>query len=107
MFWSRITQITAQDVKALIDQEDVLVIDVRQPKDCELSHIDGVIFGDKESIHQQIEPTRQSSPIICYCYTGFSSKTACPNLTNAGFSRVLNLKDGYAAWQKAFPTKKD
>jgi rhodanese-related sulfurtransferase len=58
MFWSRITQITAQDVKALIDQEDVLVIDVRQPKDCELSHIDGVIFGDKESIHQQIEPTR-------------------------------------------------
>ncbi len=85
-----------------MDQEDTLVIDVRRPKDYELSHIDGALLGDKRDIHKEIDASKRMSPIICYCYMGVSSKVACRNLTKAGFSRVLNLKGGYAAWNKVF-----
>ncbi|MDE0767465.1 MAG: rhodanese-like domain-containing protein [Opitutaceae bacterium] len=107
MFWSKVTKITAQEAKKLMDREDTLFIDVRRPKHYKRSHIEGALLGDRHTVHNEIDPSKQSTPIICYCYSGFSSKTACRNLTKAGFNRVLNLKGGYPAWKRAFQSKKD
>ena len=40
-------------------------------------------------------------PIICYCYSGFSSKTACRNLEQTGYENVYNLRRGFPAWKRA------
>ena len=104
MFWNRVKQITAREIQSSIDSEETIIIDIRRPKDYEISHIEGAVLADKKTVHEQIDGTRKSTRIICYCYMGVSSKTACKNLIKAGFSHVLNLKGGYKSWVKAFPT---
>lgn len=105
MFWNRVKQITPNEAKILIEQEDAIVVDVRRPKDYELSHIDGALLADNRHVHEKIDASKKSVPIICYCYRGASSKAACKSLTKSGFSRALNLKGGYAAWSKVFPSE--
>lgn len=99
-FWSKTKQISARDAKALLDSDEAIAVDVRRPKDQEESHIFGAILADKNTVHEALDPALKNKTIICYCYRGVSSRTACKNLSNAGFTRVLNLRGGYAAWKK-------
>jgi len=100
MFWTRVKQIKVCDAKSMIDQGQAMVIDIRRPKDYERSHIKGAILADKQHAHKTIESERKDSPIICYCYMGFSSRTTCKKLTKSGYTNVFNLKGGYTAWER-------
>ncbi|MGY8696072.1 MAG: rhodanese-like domain-containing protein, partial [Verrucomicrobiia bacterium] len=52
MFWSKVTKITAEEAKILMDREDILFIDVRRPKHYERSHIEGALLGDRHTVHK-------------------------------------------------------
>jgi rhodanese-related sulfurtransferase len=104
MFWNRVKQISAEDAKALIEKENALMVDVRKPKDYEKSHVDGAILVDKNLAHEVFLESDKERPIICYCCMGISSRVAVKNLKKAGFTQVLNLKGGYDAWEKTWPT---
>jgi thiosulfate sulfurtransferase len=103
MFWIRVKQITAKDAKSLKDEQNALMVDVRKPKDYEVSHVDGAIHANIKEVQEVIDQEERSRPIICYCYMGISSRLACKNLRKAGFTNVLNLKGGYDAWKKTWP----
>lgn len=100
MFWIRVTQIKAKDAKALIEEQGAIVVDVRRQKDYEISHVEGAKLASISAVHEVVDPTDKSRPVICYCYSGFSSRMAFKNLKKAGFTNVLNLKGGYGAWKK-------
>lgn len=100
MFWRRVNKITASEAKLLMARAEVTVVDVRRPTDYAKSRIKGALNADRKTVHEKLSTANRSTPVICYCYSGFSSKTACRNLAKAGFERVLNLKGGYAAWQR-------
>jgi rhodanese-related sulfurtransferase len=87
----------------LINREDALVIDVREPGEFTAGHV----LGAKNLPLARLEaagaelPKRKDRPVIVYCETGERSGRAAATLRKQGFSRVLNLSGGIGAWRQA------
>lgn len=87
----------------LINHEDAVVLDVREPSEVK----DGVILS---SVHIPVGQLKDSlgklqkyreRPIIVACRSGSRSQSACATLSRGGFTRVHNLRGGMLAWQNA------
>lgn len=74
MFWNRVKQITAEDAKFLMQNENALMVDVRRPEDYTVSHVEGAILADNKQILEVVDASYRDKPIICYCYRGYSSR---------------------------------
>lgn len=93
----------------LINREDALVIDVREPDEYAAGHLPesrnvpvarlAERAGDFEKF--------KDSPIIVVCASGARSAGSCKQLEKLGFSKVHNLDGGINAWRVAgLPVKK-
>jgi len=87
----------------LINREDAMVIDVREPAEFAKGHI----LGAKNIPVSQL-PSRlaelekhKSKPLILACETGKRSGDALAALKTKGFDRAYNLAGGVAGWQQA------
>jgi thiosulfate sulfurtransferase len=100
-FFNEINQIDMDQMKTMIQNQDVVVLDVRKEKDYQAAHIEGAVLMDSDLLNSFIQQTDKSSHIICYCYKGISSRNTCQKLMDAGFRHIYNLKGGYDAWCKA------
>jgi rhodanese-related sulfurtransferase len=93
----------------LINQKDAVVIDVREPGEFAQSHIlnaRNVPLGELEARIKDLERFKEK-PVIVSCATGNRSGSAASILRKRGFTNVVNLAGGVAAWQQAgLPTEK-
>jgi len=93
----------------LINQKDALVLDVREPGEYAQGHIlnaRNIPLGELEPRIKEIERYKAKS-VICTCATGNRSGAAAGILRKHGFTSVVNLSGGTAAWQQAgLPTEK-
>jgi len=93
---------TARAVE-LINREDALVLDVRDPGEYGAGHI----LGAKNLALARIEEgggelaKRKERPVIVYCDRGQRSRGAIAVLGKQGFERVYVLRGGFAAWREA------
>lgn len=102
--------VSVRDLDYLLEDEDVLVVDVRETVERES---DGAIPGsrhvprgllefkaDPESpaYDDALTPTRR---LVLYCGTGGRSVLAAKTLLDMGYTDVLSLAGGYAAWREA------
>ena len=87
----------------LINREDALMVDVREPGEYGSGHI----LGAKNVPLARVEDggadlaKRKERPLIVYCDTGNRSGKAISALKKHGFARVMNLSGGLGAWQQA------
>ena len=87
----------------LINRQDALVLDVREQAEYAQSHIlnsRGLPLSQIEARIGDIEKFKDK-PVIVYCATGNRSSTAAALMRKRGFSNVVNLSGGFAAWQQA------
>jgi rhodanese-related sulfurtransferase len=87
----------------LINRQDALVLDVREPAEFAQSHIlnaRGLPLSQIEARFGDIEKFKDK-PVIVYCASGNRSNGAAAALRKHGFSNVFNLSGGFAAWQQA------
>ncbi|HET9043017.1 MAG TPA: rhodanese-like domain-containing protein [Burkholderiales bacterium] len=93
----------------LINQKDAIVIDVREPGEFAQTHIlnsRNVPLGEIEARIKELERFKDK-PVIVSCATGNRSGSAASVLRKHGFTNVVNLAGGVAAWQQAgLPTGK-
>lgn len=93
----------------LINQKDALVLDVRESGEYAQGHIlnaRNIPLGELESRIKEIERYK-GKPVILACATGSRSGGAAGILRKHGFTAVVNLSGGVAAWQQAgLPTEK-
>jgi rhodanese-related sulfurtransferase len=93
----------------LINQKDAVVVDVREPGEFAQSHIlnaRNVPLGELAARIKELERFKDK-PLIVSCATGNRSGSAAALLRKQGFSSVVNLSGGLAAWQQAgLPTTK-
>jgi rhodanese-related sulfurtransferase len=93
----------------LINQKDAVVIDVREPGEFAQSHIlnaRNVPIGELTARIKELERFKER-PVIVSCATGNRSGSAAALLRKNGFTNVVNLAGGVAAWQQAgLPTEK-
>jgi rhodanese-related sulfurtransferase len=88
----------------LINREDALVLDVREPGEFGAGHILGAKNAPLSRIDAggaEIARKKKDRPVILYCESGNRSAKAAAALKAQGYTKVLNLAGGIGAWQQA------
>lgn len=87
----------------LINREDALVLDVREPAEYAGGHIPHSRHIPLAQLEQRLPELEKfkGRPVIVGCASGNRSAAACSRLRRAGFERVYNLSGGIAAWDQA------
>jgi rhodanese-related sulfurtransferase len=86
----------------LINREDALVVDVREPGEYGAGHILGARNVPLSRVADAADlGKRKDRPLILYCDSGDRSGKATSVLKKQGFARVVNLSGGIGAWQQA------
>lgn len=96
-----INEITPQQLKVRIDQQqDFVLIDVREESEWITGHIPTAIHLSKGIIERDIEKQipDPSNPIVVYCSGGFRSVLAAYNLHQMGYTKVESVVHGLQGW---------
>ncbi len=87
----------------LINDEDVVVVDVREPSETMGGKIARAIQIPFSSMSKRIGELdkHKNRTLLVYCKTGARSGAACRELSKSGFEKVFSLNGGITAWQEA------
>jgi adenylyltransferase/sulfurtransferase len=96
--------ITVTSLAALLQQnEDLQLIDVREPEEHEAFNIGGELIPLGEITHQ-LERISTEKYVVIYCRKGIRSQVAIQRLQEKfPFTNLVNLIGGTEAWKKVFP----
>jgi rhodanese-related sulfurtransferase len=92
--------ITVEEVDARRKTGDKFrLIDVREPGEFRVAHIDGAELKPLGQILQWMsELTDKDEDIVLHCHHGMRSEQASSFLSRQGFTRVSNMAGGIEAW---------
>lgn len=93
--------VTTVEATHLINREDALVVDVRDPGEYGAGHILGAKNVPLSRLGDGELTKRKDRPVIVYCDGTDRSSKAVSALKKQGYTRVMNLSGGLKAWQQA------
>jgi rhodanese-related sulfurtransferase len=76
------------------------LIDVREPHELEISHIEGADLIPLGQLATRMNELDSAEETVLFCKSGTRSARALEVLASAGFRRVKNLKGGINAWAR-------
>jgi adenylyltransferase/sulfurtransferase len=82
----------------LSSQSPPLVLDVREPWEWELGHIQGAKLIPIQQLADRLTELDSERETVVYCKVGARSAWACDLLIARGFRQVSNLEGGILAW---------
>ena len=92
-------EITAQELQQEWERNsDLLVIDVREPHEYEITHIQGAVLIPLGELPDRLNELDGHREIVTHCHHGARSLKALEILKAAGFSKVRSLRGGIDAW---------
>ncbi|MGB8211628.1 MAG: adenylyltransferase/sulfurtransferase MoeZ [Mycobacterium sp.] len=95
--------ITPRELRELLESgTKVALIDVREPVEWDINHIDGAQLIPKSLINsgEGLAKLPQDRMPVLYCKTGVRSAEALAALKKAGFADAVHLQGGIVAWAK-------
>jgi adenylyltransferase/sulfurtransferase len=100
---SEIEEISAQELKQWMGEEDVKIIDIRERDEFVQGHLPGATFIPRGFLELQIEQHQsdRSKPLVVYCAGGVRSALAARNLKEMGYEHVISLIGGFNGWKNA------
>ena len=93
--------ITASELKAMLDRdENIFLIDVREPNEYEIVSIPGAVLIPKDQFMSgaALERLPQDRRIVLHCKTGVRSAECLAVVKNAGFSDAVHVGGGVISW---------
>ncbi|MGB6512423.1 MAG: ThiF family adenylyltransferase, partial [Mycobacterium sp.] len=97
------SSITPRELRDLLDSgKKVALIDVREPVEWDINHIDGATLIPKSMINsgEGLAKLPADRVPVLYCKTGVRSAEALAAVKKAGFADALHLQGGIVAWAK-------
>ena len=92
-------EVTAAELaRELEGNSELLLIDVREPLEWEICHIDGATLIPLGQLPERLNELDGHKEIVTHCHSGVRSMQALEILSAAGFSRVRSLAGGIDAW---------
>mgnify|MGYP001551764085 FL=1 len=99
----RFASLTPAAAVQLMNKEDVVVLDVREPSETIGGKIAKAIQIPASAIAKRVGELEKfkDKTLLVYCKSGARAGIACKELSKSGFDKVYSLNGGLLAWQDA------
>jgi molybdopterin/thiamine biosynthesis adenylyltransferase/rhodanese-related sulfurtransferase/molybdopterin converting factor small subunit len=91
-------EISVVDLKARLDKGDVWLLDVREPREFEITRIAGSTLIPLGELPKRLDELPKDRDIAIHCKSGVRSAKAVNILKDKGFNRVQNVRGGILEW---------
>lgn len=87
--------------KAKMNDDNVVILDVRTPAETNRGTIEGAQLIDYRAadFKDQIAALDRDKTYLVYCQSGGRSASAAKMMQDMGFKEIYELKTGYGGWQ--------
>lgn len=92
---------TPQEVKAMHDRGDAVVIDVRTVAEYAFEHIGGALLLPMNDFDPEKLPGQEKKRIVFHCGSGIRSRKVAEVARKAGLDRLAHMEGGFGAWKQA------
>ncbi len=92
-------RISVAQAKAMIDAENVTLLDIRDQQSYLAGHVNNAIHLTNENLEGVVDDADKEKPVIIYCYHGNSSQGAADYFFNLGFKQAYSVDGGYEIWK--------
>lgn len=86
----------------MMDDEEVLLIDVRTPQEFKCDQMPGAVNIPFRSLSSVAETLDKAAPTCLVCRSGARSASAAVMMIASGFERLYILDGGTVAWWKRY-----
>lgn len=93
-----ITQYTVDELKEILKDRQVHVVDVRTEEEYESGHITGVPLRPMQAVMDWMNEMNPEASYVFVCRSGSRSQKVAKFLQESGFSHVANYNGGMLAW---------
>ena len=84
-------------LKKMLDNNEVILLDVREPYEVEICHVKGSLFIPMNEIPQKLEQLDKEKNYAVMCHSGVRSLHVSNYLNSQGFS-AMNVSGGIDMW---------
>jgi sulfur-carrier protein adenylyltransferase/sulfurtransferase len=91
-------EISVVDLKARLDKGDVWLLDVREPREYEITKIAGSTLIPLGELPKRLDEIPKDRDVAIHCKSGVRSAKAVNLLKEKGFERVQNVRGGILEW---------
>ncbi len=92
---------TPRQIKARLDAgEPLLLLDVREPFELQLSRVDGALNIPMSQMAERWSEIPRDRPVVVFCHTGVRSANLIDALREVGYTNLINLVGGIDAWSR-------
>lgn len=116
---ARIEEIETKDLIAMVDDPNVVIVDIRDPRERQRSgYIPGSVHAPRGMVEFWVDPDSpyfkevfgEDKKFVFHCASGWRSALTTATLQDMGFD-AAHLKEGFSTWEKhggpiEFPEKK-
>lgn len=88
-------------VKAWLDRNEILLVDVRETSEYEKEHIAGSVLLPLSSFEPDMFPSLPGKKVVLHCAVGKRSEAAGKMLLNEGYPTITHMTGGLAEWKAA------
>ena len=93
-------QITQEEAKEMMDNQEVIILDVREQDEYDSGHIPGAVLLPVGTIDEttaaEVNPEKDAT-VLVYCRSGNRSKTASSTLAGLGYTNIYEF-GGINTW---------
>jgi glyoxylase-like metal-dependent hydrolase (beta-lactamase superfamily II)/rhodanese-related sulfurtransferase len=94
-------QISAEDLHRKLRDGSMRVLDVRRDGEWQAGHIAQAQHLALDNFPQGLPIIDDATPLAVHCKSGYRSMIACSLLERAGHRNIVNVREGFDAWQAA------
>ena len=107
---AQVSSVTAADAVAMLGRPDVVVVDIRDPREIEREgRIPGSFHAPRGMLEFWVDPESpyhkpvfaEDKTFVIHCASGWRSLLATEVLQRMGLQPVLNMTGGFTAWKDA------
>ncbi|XP_048476806.1 thiosulfate:glutathione sulfurtransferase-like isoform X1 [Rhincodon typus] len=104
-------EVTCEELKKMLANDKVTIIDVRNPEELEKGTIQGSVNIPVNNVKEALsldpksfesrfgrQKPRLDAPVIFHCQLGWRGANATGMAREMGYSRAQNLKGGFGEW---------
>ena len=96
-----VQDIEVTTLKTWMEQEEAILIDVREPLEYATEHIPGARLLPLSTFDPTQVPQEAGKKVVLHCVMGKRSEQAGQKLLDAGFPSIYNFRGGVQAWKDA------